>query len=106
MEAMAMRRPALATYVGGIPELVLPGENGWLFPAGSIDELTDAMEDCLSRSPEELKKMGDAGYLRVWQRHSIDAEAAKLAGLFRNSGIVQQQPFQKLIPRNDARVQI
>jgi glycosyltransferase involved in cell wall biosynthesis len=106
MEAMAMRRPALATYVGGIPELVLPGVNGWLFPAGSIDELTDAMEDCLSRSPEELKKMGDAGYLRVWQRHSIDAEAAKLAGLFRNSGIVQQQPFQKLIPRNDARVQI
>jgi glycosyltransferase involved in cell wall biosynthesis len=36
MEAMALRRPVLSTYVAGIPELVIPGENGWLFPAGSI----------------------------------------------------------------------
>lgn len=31
MEAMALRRPVLTTYVAGIPELVRPGENGWLF---------------------------------------------------------------------------
>ena len=35
MEAMALRRPVLTTYVAGIPELVLQGENGWLFPAGA-----------------------------------------------------------------------
>ena len=85
MEAMALRRPVLTTYVGGIPELVKPGENGWLFPAGSIDALTAAMEDFLARSAEELRKMGEAAYLRVVERHSIDNEAAKLAGLFRNS---------------------
>ena len=34
MEAMALRRPVLTTYVAGIPELVRPGENGWLVPAG------------------------------------------------------------------------
>lgn len=83
MEAMALRRPILATYVGGIPELVLPGENGWLVPAGSIDDLAAAIEDCLSRSSDELQKMGDAGYLRVMKRHSIDTEAGKLAALFR-----------------------
>ncbi len=86
MEAMALRRPVLASCVTGIPELVLHGENGWLFPAGSVDDLTKAMEDCLLKSPEDLKKMGDAGYLRVLERHSIDTEAAKLAKLFRNSG--------------------
>lgn len=86
MEAMALRRPVLATYVGGIPELVLPGKNGWLFPAGSVADLMAAMEDCIMKSPEELKIMGDAGYLRVTARHSIDIEAAKLAELFRNSG--------------------
>ena len=79
---MALRRPVLATYVGGIPELVLPGENGWLFAAGSIDELSAAMEACLLKSPDELKKMGDAGYLRVVERHLIDVESAKLARLF------------------------
>lgn len=85
MEALALRRPVLATYVAGIPELVLSGKNGWLFPAGSIDDLAAAMEDCLLKSPDELQKMGDAGYLRVMERHSIDTEAAKLAELFRES---------------------
>jgi colanic acid/amylovoran biosynthesis glycosyltransferase len=85
MEAMALRRPVLSTFVAGIPELVRDGENGWLFPAGSLDELVSAMEDCLSRSAEEIQRMGDAGYDRVIERHSIDVEAAKLAGHFRSS---------------------
>ena len=85
MEAMALRRPVLTTNVAGIPELVLPGEHGWLFPAGSIDELTAAMEDCLLMPLDELKKMGEAAYLRVVERHSIDTEAAKLGVLFRQS---------------------
>lgn len=85
MEAMALRRPVLTTYVAGIPELVRPGENGWLFPAGSIDELTAAMEDFLSRSTDELRVMGEAGYARAVERHSIDIEAAKLAVFFLKS---------------------
>lgn len=83
MEAMALRRPVLTTYVAGIPELVRPGENGWLFPAGSVDELTKAMEDCLSKQPDDLTRLGDAGLQRVLARHSIDIEAGKLAELFR-----------------------
>lgn len=85
MEAMALRRPVLTTYVAGIPELVLPGENGWLFPSGSIDELTAAIEDCLSRPPAELRAMGESAHARALERHSIDVEAAKLAGLFREA---------------------
>jgi glycosyltransferase involved in cell wall biosynthesis len=85
MEAMALRRPVLTTYVAGIPELVRPGEDGWLFPAGSIDALTAAMEDFLAKTDSELKQMGDAAYLRVMERHSIDTEVTKLAVLFRAS---------------------
>ena len=83
MEAMALRRPVLSTFVAGIPELVRGGENGWLFPAGSIDDLTGAMEDCLSTSAEDIQRMGDAGYGTVIERHSIDIEATKLAERFR-----------------------
>jgi glycosyltransferase involved in cell wall biosynthesis len=86
MEAMALRRPILATYVGGIAELVVPEVTGWLFPSGSIDDLADAMENFLSKSDTEIQKIGDAGYHRVLQRHSIDTEAAKLAELFKDSG--------------------
>jgi glycosyltransferase involved in cell wall biosynthesis len=85
MEAMALRRPVLSTYVAGIPELVRPGETGWLFPAGSIETLAEAMQDCLARSPAELQAMGAAAHTRVLARHSIDTEAAKLAHLFDES---------------------
>ena len=36
MEAMALRRPVISTYVAGIPELVISGEHGWLVPAGDV----------------------------------------------------------------------
>jgi glycosyltransferase involved in cell wall biosynthesis len=85
MEAMALRRPVLTTYVAGIPELVRPGENGWLFPAGSIDALVAAIEDCLSRSTEDVTAMGEACRARVLARHSVDVQAAKLAENFRRS---------------------
>ena len=86
MEAMALRRPVLATFIAGIPELVRHGETGWLIPAASVEELASAMEDCLSRAPEELWRMGELGHRRVIARHSIDEQGAKLAELFRASG--------------------
>lgn len=82
MEAMALRRPVLTTYVAGIPELVRPGENGWLFPAGAVEELAEAMADCLAQPVEALQRMGDAAHGRVLARHDIDNEAGKLATLF------------------------
>jgi glycosyltransferase involved in cell wall biosynthesis len=83
MEAMALRRPVLATYVAGIPELVRHNETGWLFPAGSVEDLCDAITDCLSRSAVELSRMGEAAYERVLARHSIDIETGKLDELLR-----------------------
>ena len=79
MEAMALRRPVLTTAVAGIPELVRQGEAGWLFPAGAVDELADAMAQCLSTPAHQLIQMGQAAYNRVLQRHDIDTEATKLA---------------------------
>ncbi|MDB5992916.1 MAG: colanic acid biosynthesis glycosyltransferase WcaL [Pseudomonas sp.] len=83
MEAMALRRPVLTTYVAGIPELVRQGENGWLFPAGDVEALTAALQDCLAQPVEVLQRMGEAAYQRVLERHDIDTEAAKLADLFK-----------------------
>ncbi len=89
MEAMALRRPVLTTYVAGIPELVRPGKDGWLFPAGDVDALAAAICDCLARSPDELRIMGEAARARAVERHSIESEAAKLAELFRNEPLLQ-----------------
>jgi colanic acid/amylovoran biosynthesis glycosyltransferase len=82
MEAMALQRPVLATYVAGIPELIRHGEEGWLFPAGSVDELAAAMRECLEAPASEIARMGLKARARVAERHNIDNEAKKLAELF------------------------
>ena len=82
MEAMALRRPVISTFVAGIPELVRSGTDGWLVAAGDEAALAEAMRACLLATPESLQAMGDSAHGRVLQRHSIDVEAAKLSALF------------------------
>ena len=82
MEAMALRRPVISTFVAGIPELVISGENGWLVPAGDIEGLVEAMQACLDANAETLARMGKAAQKRVLLRHNVNTEAGKLAGLF------------------------
>jgi colanic acid/amylovoran biosynthesis glycosyltransferase len=82
MEALALGRPVIATYVAGIPELVEPGTCGWLVPAGSAEALAEAMKAALAAPDGTLEKMGAAGAARVGQMHRGDIESAKLAALF------------------------
>ncbi|MEM1098770.1 MAG: glycosyltransferase family 4 protein [Planctomycetota bacterium] len=77
MEALAMGRPVVSTYIAGIPELVDDG-CGWLVPAGDIDRLTDALRACLSAPPETLDAMGREGARRVRERHHAETEAKTL----------------------------
>jgi colanic acid/amylovoran biosynthesis glycosyltransferase len=84
MEAMSLGRPVISTYVGGIPELVVPGVNGWLVPAGSVEDLTAAMRDALSQPAGRLQELGRAGRERVLAAHDAAKEAARLAELYRN----------------------
>jgi colanic acid/amylovoran biosynthesis glycosyltransferase len=85
MEAMALRRPVISTFVAGIPELINPGENGWLIPAGDVEALTSAMQTCLDAPAEEIARMGDAASTRVLERHDMDKEAGKLNDFFQRS---------------------
>ena len=85
MEALALGRPVISTYVAGIPELVEPGVCGWLVPPGSIEALTAAIRVALQLPVEKLEQMGKAGAERVAQRHDAAIEASFLAALFRSS---------------------
>lgn len=81
MEAMALRRPVISTFVAGIPELVKPGQHGWLVAAGDVDALVEAMQNCIDMPAVCLAAMGHAAQVRSLTRHNIDAEAAHLAKL-------------------------
>ena len=88
MEAMALRRPVISTFVAGIAELVRSGDDGWLVPAGDVEALQEAIEVCLAAPDEVIVRMGEGGRERVLSRHSADFEAAKLARLFAPAGSV------------------
>lgn len=82
MEALALRRPVISTYVAGIPELVQNDRCGWLVPAGDVPSLRDAMRAALAATPRELDALGAEGHRRVAQRHDADKAAALLRDAF------------------------
>lgn len=83
MEAMALGRPVVSTWIAGTPELIQPGINGWLVPPSSSDGLYTAIREVLETPRDDLERMGRAGAERVAQRHDIAIEARKLGTLIR-----------------------
>jgi len=84
MEALALGRPAITTFVAGIPELLADGVNGWLIPAGSAPAIAKAIKTALATPPPELERMGRAGAAAVAADHDAAREAARLAALFQH----------------------
>lgn len=82
MEAMVLGRPVISTYVAGIPELVVPGETGWLAPAADAPRLADAMMAAITADAARIEEMGRAGRARAVRRHDIDEIAANLKAIF------------------------
>ncbi|MGF1499422.1 MAG: glycosyltransferase family 4 protein [Elainellaceae cyanobacterium] len=82
MEALALGRPVLSTYIAGIPELVEPGSSGWLVEAGSVKALAEAMKTILRLPPQQLQQMGKVGTVRVNQLHNVTVETGRLVSLF------------------------
>jgi glycosyltransferase involved in cell wall biosynthesis len=78
MEAYALGRPVLSTYIAGIPELVVDGENGWLIPSGSKDAITEALVEVLRTPVARLEDMAARGREAVRAQHYTPTETAKL----------------------------
>ncbi len=81
IEALALSRPVVSTFVAGIPELVEDGKTGWLVPAGSVSELAAAMRAAMRASPSRIREMGAAGRARVRAQHDVRESARLLAAL-------------------------
>ncbi|HIB00111.1 MAG TPA: N-acetyl-alpha-D-glucosaminyl L-malate synthase BshA [Gemmatimonadetes bacterium] len=60
LEAMACGSPVVASRVGGLPEVIMDGETGYLCEAGDIDEMAAASIKILS-DDKHRKELSDAG---------------------------------------------
>lgn len=83
MEALALGRPVLGTYIAGIPELV-DEHCGWIIPAGSQKSLESAITSILESAPADLGKMGEEGRRRIEKLHNLATLAESLHNAFKS----------------------
>ena len=58
LEAFALGKPVIGADIGGIPELVRPGETGWLFKSGDVDGLSAALQTVRGLPDAEIEGLG------------------------------------------------
>jgi len=81
LEAMARRKPVVASAVGGIPEVLTNGLDGLLVPPADPRALAEACIR-LACSPELRTRMGEAGRAAVEARFSLDAMVRQVEAIY------------------------
>jgi glycosyltransferase involved in cell wall biosynthesis len=82
LEAMSYGKPVISTTVGGIPEIVKPGVNGWLHRPGDHQALLNAMLYYINE-PENIKKHGEQS-LQLVQHYYPGSVVPRLKSIYRS----------------------
>lgn len=77
LEAMALERPVIAADIGGLREVVVDGETGWLTPGGDANALAAALLK-LWRDPTQAHRVGEAGRRRVLEKFNATTQLTTL----------------------------
>ena len=83
-QAFATGKPVIASRVGGIPEIVTHGVNGWLVPAGDDRALADAMMR-FAESPDLRLRLGRAGLDLARQELGFDQKMELVLASYRRA---------------------
>jgi glycosyltransferase involved in cell wall biosynthesis len=82
IESLAAGTPVVATRVGGVPDVVEHGTDGFLVPVGDIEAITAALER-LARNPELRAELGRAGRERTLPRYRVERLVDDVDTLYR-----------------------
>ena len=83
LEAMASGAALVAARAGAADKVVVDGETGFLVPTGDANAMADAIER-LMRDRARAIEMGRKARERVLSQFSVEAEADKIAAVYRN----------------------
>ena len=86
LEAQLMKKPAIATKVGGIPELMINNETGLLIDKGDAEALIEKIEFLFSNE-EKRKIMGENGRKFVEENFNWDKIVKDFLKTLKNHGI-------------------
>jgi glycosyltransferase involved in cell wall biosynthesis len=82
LEAYSAGKPVVGSRIGGIPELIKDGEDGFLFEPGNQEELAGKI-DLLLSNPDRIIEMGRAGRDRMEQEYSRRSHYRRLLEIYR-----------------------
>jgi glycosyltransferase involved in cell wall biosynthesis len=82
IEALAGGRPVVATRVGGVPDVVRDGIDGFLVEQGDIDAMAERLS-VLAADPPLRHRMGEAGRTSVHERYSVERLLNDVDALYR-----------------------
>jgi len=80
MEAMATGLPVVSTNIGGIPEMVIENETGFLVQSRDVVAMADAIETVINDS-SLAARLGQSGYERARVLFSIEKNVRELCAL-------------------------
>jgi glycosyltransferase involved in cell wall biosynthesis len=82
IESLAAQRPVVSTRVGGVPDVVDDGEDGFLVEVGDADGLAERLER-LARDPDLRQRFGETGRERVLPRYAVPRLVDDVDALYR-----------------------
>ncbi len=88
MEASALARPIIGANVGGIPELIVAGETGFVFRSGDVDSLVAVLLQVQNLSQESLRRVGAAGRELMRTEFSPSLYRERMLGLYEEVGVI------------------
>lgn len=80
IESLKYSTPVIASSIGGFPELIENGLNGYLFEAGNVDELKKLLEDLID-NPKELKRLSDNAFISA-RKYGMEEHTKSLTKLY------------------------
>ena len=82
LESFAMGKPVLGAAIGGIPELIDPGSDGWLFRPGDSADLREKIR-LIGREDRDLGAMGQRARQKAERCFGLESHYQRLIGAYR-----------------------
>ncbi len=90
LESFALGKPVIGSRIGGIPEMVRPGQTGWLFESGNEIELADVLARAASTNDDDVATLGRAARAVVAHEFSRTRYVDSMLALYREIGVVMR----------------
>ena len=87
LEAFALGKPVIGAQIAGIPEMVRPGESGWLFESGNLLALADRLREVQALPREEILELGRSARRFVERDFNRDRYARSVLRLYEELGV-------------------